>query len=498
MSRTLPRTGEGRGRIAFCLAVLLCAGRPQAPAQTDTTYLTLEECIAIARDSGPGAAMARRAFDAARGRHRSVTASFLPQLSLQADAPGYYRSINSITLPDGTVIFSPQSQATSSVNLSLSQSIPFTGGNLTFLSGLDRIDILDTDEKYYRSNPLTVSFRQPVFQINAMKWDLEADDLRYRIAEREAAEGMEEVALDVTAKYFDCYLSSMDIRNAEVNLANNDTLYRISKGRYNVGRIAENDLLQSELAWLSAKTQLENARLEYVRARAALRTVLGKEIPGEIALGPPGVIPGGWIDSSAALAEAARNRSDILGLELAGLASDRAVAQARSDNLFNATISASLGFNQRASTVHDVYRNLLDQQQFSVRLEVPLYRWGAGSAAIEAAESERERTGVSVARQRQELEQETLYEVARLNLLRLQVAVAAKADTIARRRFDVAKDRYLIGKIDIPILFIAQDEKDGALRAHIQTLRDCWTSYFRVRRLTLYDFAAGRPLIGAE
>jgi outer membrane protein TolC len=75
------------------------------------------------------------------------------------------------------------------------------------------------------------------------------------------------------------------------------------------------------------------------------------------------------------------------------------------------------------------------------------------------------------------------------------VRVAAKADTIGQRRFDVAKDRYMIGKIDIPILFIAQDEKDGARRNHIQTLRDFWVSYFRVRRLTLYDFTAGRPIL---
>jgi outer membrane protein TolC len=86
------------------------------------------------------------------------------------------------------------------------------------------------------------------------------------------------------------------------------------------------------------------------------------------------------------------------------------------------------------------------------------------------------------------LEQEVTYQVARLNLLRTQVAVAAKADTVAQRRFDVAKERYIIGKIDIPNLFIAQSEKDSARRARIQTLWDYWSTYFRLRRLTLFDF----------
>jgi outer membrane protein TolC len=91
-----------------------------------------------------------------------------------------------------------------------------------------------------------------------------------------------------------------------------------------------------------------------------------------------------------------------------------------------------------------------------------------------------------------------LYQAARLNLLQRQVGVAAKSDTIAQRRFDVAKERYVIGKIDIPILFIAQSEKDNARRANYQTLWDFWAAYYRVRRLALYDFATGESLVAVE
>ena len=74
----------------------------------------------------------------------------------------------------------------------------------------------------------------------------------------------------------------------------------------------------------------------------------------------------------------------------------------------------------------------------------------------------------------------------------------AKSDTIAQRRFDVAKDRYLIGKIDIPNLFLAQSEKDSAWRANIQTLREYWVSYFRIRALTLHDFDIGKTLLNGK
>lgn len=74
---------------------------------------------------------------------------------------------------------------------------------------------------------------------------------------------MEECAIDATNKYFGLYLSTMNAANAALNVAINDTLFRISQGRFNVGRIAENDLLQAELAYLDAKTSHENALLGF-------------------------------------------------------------------------------------------------------------------------------------------------------------------------------------------------------------------------------------------
>src|SRR5205807_7900960 len=65
----------------------------------------------------------------------------------------------------------------------------------------------------------------------------------------------------------------------------------------------------------------------------------------------------------------------------------------------------------------------------------------------------------------------------------------AKADTVASKRFEVAKNRYVIGKIGISDLFIAQNKKNQALTSYIQALRGFWTGYYRLRRVTLYDFA---------
>lgn len=482
-------------RFVAMMVLLLLAGSSRATAQRDTTYLTLTDCIRLARANGPLAAMALRTFENKEAAYRSYSATLYPQLNLQGDVPGFYRSITPITLPDGSTVFTPQSQASSSLNLSITQKLPFSGGDLSLSSGLNRIDLLESKSQYYRSNPLIMTLRQPIFQINTTRWEMDAQELRYTIAKREVAEELEDCASDVTNKFFDLYLASMSESNALLNLAVNDTLYKISKGRYNVGKIAENDLLQSELAFLNAQTQLENARLGLNRSQQNLRAALGLGLNAFIVPVPPEEIPRFTIEPQEALTQARQHRSEVVGFELQKHTADRSVAQARSDNYLRATMTATMGFNQRAQLLPDAYNNLMDQQQFTLSFTVPLFRWGAGSSAVDAALAEQKRIETSVEQQKHDFEQEVLYQASRLNLLQKQVAVAAKSDTIAQRRFDVAKDRYLIGKIDIPNLFLAQSEKDNARRQRFQTLWDYWTAYFRIRRLTLYDFEVGAPLV---
>ena len=123
-----------------------------------------------------------------------------------------------------------------------------------------------------------------------------------------------------------------------------------------------------------------------------------------------------------------------------------------------------------------------------------MVQWGAGRAAVEAAKSTNQRVVTS-----NKIRRDALAEDARFSALQLQqaqrtVALAAKADTVASKQFEVARNRYIIGKIANDALYLAQNEKDAAVLAYVQALRSYWTSYYYLRRVTLYDFATGREL----
>jgi outer membrane protein len=65
---------------------------------------------------------------------------------------------------------------------------------------------------------------------------------------------------------------------------------------------------------------------------------------------------------------------------------------------------------------------------------------------------------------------------------------------VAQKRFEVAYNRYVIGKITIDNLYIAQNEKDQALGVYVQALRGYWLAYFQLRKTTLYDFEKGQAI----
>jgi outer membrane protein TolC len=189
-----------------------------------------------------------------------------------------------------------------------------------------------------------------------------------------------------------------------------------------------------------------------------------------------------------------QNRSDIREFELQRTQADRRVREARSSTGFGATVTAVAGLNQTASVLGDAYRSPLDQQRLSVGVEVPVLQWGAGRATVQAAQAEQERVEQAVRANRQAMEQEVHFAALEIEQNARQLEIAAKADTVADRRFEVAKNRYVIGKIGISDLYIAQNEKDAAVQSYVQALRQYWTSYYRLRRLTLYDFVAGAPI----
>jgi outer membrane protein len=481
-----------RWSVAGLALLVQVAGAQGAPA-AGAASMTLQQAIDMAQRGGLQARAAIGSRESARGRDRAFDARLLPQFSLTGNVPVYQRTIIGVIQPDGSTIFRPIQETRSDVNMLVTQRVPLTGATVTMSSRLNKREGNSVPETW-SSSPFSLSISQPLLRSNSIGWDREANGLQGDIAERQYLEAREDIALQVSGAYFDYYAAQVSLRNAMLNASTNDTLYRLNQGRFEVGKISENDLLQSELEQLRARTALDGARLEHDRSLAALRLALNVPTDAPLEIAVTSEVPDFAADTTLAVAQALRNLSSVRSIELQDVQARRAVSEARFNGGPGATVNATYGYNATGSAMNDVYRDLQDTRQFSLNLSVPLLTWGARSGDVQAARGELLRVQNTSRIAREQARQDAHFAVLQVALARRQLAIAAKADTVAQKRFEVAYNRYVIGRIDVDQLYLAQNAKDQALLSYVQSLRGYWQAHYRLRRVTLYDFEKGEGI----
>ncbi len=489
----LPRFAAiGRHLPAFLLAGGLL--RPAALA-AQTQPMTLPQAIALAQQHGAAAETARNTLESARDRDRAFTAGYLPSLSLSGVAPSYTRLINPVVQPDGTTLYIPVRETDANLSANLTQRIPFTNTTVTFSSGLSQVRVSGpTGFETWSSTPFRVGISQPLLRSNSQAWDIREQRLTLETAERKYLEAREDAAIAATDAFFDLYAADATLHNAESNVAVNDTLYTLNQGRFQIGKIGENDLLQSQLVLLQSRSAVDAARLARERALANFLMTINAPPDTPVTLSMSADVPTFAIDTAAAVSWARRNASAMDDAAALEVHADRAVSEARWNSGAGGTVNASYGFNATGPTAGDAYQGLLNAQQFSLSVQVPIWQWGAHSANVGAAEADRDAARTAAELDRRQVDVNARFAALQLEQAQRALTIAAKADTVAARRFDVAYQRYSIGNVTIENLYIAQTEKDQALQSFSQALRAYWVAYYELRKTTLFDFRSGQPI----
>lgn len=309
---------------------------------------------------------------------------------------------------------------------------------------------------------------------------------------------MEAISEEASNRFFNVLQEQINLQIAQFNLANNDTIYKIEQGRYNIGTTSLDKLLQVELQLLSSRQAVARANLNLQTARLDLRTYLGlsekDDFPGLIL---PEVIPMFEVTVEDALQHAKKNRAAFIGFERQRLQAERDLAQAKG-NRFQTSVTAAYGLNNNGVVVNDVYNHPLEQQQINLTFSIPVLDWGRNQAMMKRAIANKKLTDYIIAQDEVNFEQNITTLVRQFELLRLQIEITKKSDAVATERYNVAQNRYLIGKIDITNLNIALEQKDGAKRDYLNALKSFWSAYYQLRRLTLFDFTSNTLLFKEE
>lgn len=482
--------------IGLMLLIFLSLFEIAVIAQQTVKY-DLATVISIAQEQSPDAQIARQRFRRSYWQFRSFKATYLPSLQLDATLPNINRSFNAVSSQDGTTAYTSQSLTNYTVGLSVNQKVGLTGGEVFLNTGLQRLDnyLPDTTTSQYLANMINIGFRQPIFSYNPYKWDKKIEPMKYEEAQRVYLETNEEVAITAMNHFFTLLIAQVDMGIARKNEANYDTLYRIAQGRYNLGKIAENDLLQLELNLLRAQASVENAELNYENELFMFKSYLRLKTNDAVELIPPVNTPYFDVQPALAIEYAKENTSAGLEFQRRLLEAESELNMAKMDGRFDAELYAIFGLTQSAYSLQEAYQNPLDEERVTLGITLPLLDWGKAKGNIKMAESNQDMVFTSVEQDKIDFEQNIFISVMQFNMQEKQLTIAAKSDTVAQKRYDVTQKRYMIGKVnDVLELNNAQIDNDNSKMNYYQSLLNYWTSYYTLRKQTLYDFQRNMPI----
>jgi outer membrane protein TolC len=476
-----------RRLLATSLPILSAFALSTAHGQ-ETRKLTLDRAIALAQQDGAEARAATAQLGQARMAARVVAARVMPQVGLTTQLVNFDHGINQITLPDGSVQFVGQSNNRTNVGLDVSQALPMTGGTISLSTQLSRADQFGNfTSQSWAATPVLLGLNQPLFQLHTLEWDRRESDAAVEVAERQFAESRGTIARNVATQYMALRRAELALDNAKANALIGDSVLMLNQARYKYGAVSILEVGRSELNTPPARLAAAAAELTRDRAVAALALMVGLPEGTSITTEEPALPDTAALVTDAVIDAAAQHSLAAVRFRADSISAERRFAVARAGSRPSASLVGSIGFNQTGNTLPLAYDSPLGKQRATVGLTLPLLRWGAGDAQVDAARYEMQSSLAIARRDMDQVKQDVRFAARAVAVSTEQLRLATIADSIASVQFRVARLQYASGSLSYTDFLNVQHDKDNAVLGRVDAMAKFWQQYYDYKRLVNPD-----------
>ena len=458
--------------------------------------LDLEKTITMANDSSLSAFRYQNMYLSGYWEYRSYKAARLPSLTLNTTPAQYYRSITRRYDSQQNIdVYREQQMFSAGAGLSLSQNFDLLGGTFYVDTQLDYMyNFGDSKSSQFSTVPFRIGYQQDLLGYNAFRWDRKIEPLKFEKVKKQYLYNAESVSEEAVNYFFALAMAQADYKLAQDNVATANTLYAIGEQRKKIASISQADLVTLKLDKVNARNTLKNAEISRKRAMSALATFLNMDRNSYIEIDLPSRPRYIDVPADMAMTLARENNPTYLEQRQNVLEAERDVDRTKKESRFNASFNASVGFNQVADNIGDAYRDLLQQDLVSFSISVPLIDWGVRKGKYNMAKNNLNVVKIAARQEEISLEEDVMMTVSDFNVQQDMIASAEEALDLAEMAYDQTRKRFIIGKADINSLTLAQNRQQEAQKNYIQALQNYWLSYYKIRKLTLYDFEFGISL----
>lgn len=477
------------------ILLMLLIFKEGAVAQSPVV-LTLDRAIEVAADSSLDAFRSKNLYQAYYWQYVTYKANRLPSLTLHTKPIQFYRDITKrYDYEQNIDVYREQQSINSSVNLAIKQNFDLLGGTFYVDSELGYMRNFG-DNKYSQFNtvPIRVGYEQSLIGYNPFRWERKIEPLKFERAKKELLYNLEETSEQTATHFFELAMVQAEYDLAKKTLLSGDTLYQIGVERHKIAAISQADLLTLELDKINAQNSFQNAEIALRRAMFSMASFLGYDKNSRISLIIPGKPSQVEITVDHALQLAKQNNPKYIYMKEKQLEAERDVDKSRKESMFNARVNASVGLNQVSDNFQKAYSDLMQQEIVGVNISVPIVDWGVRKGRHNMAKNNLNVLKISNKQEELRLEEDVIMTVGDFMIQQKLIRSAENALDIATLAYDATRKRFLIGKADVNSLTLSLKREQEAQQNYIRTLKNYWISYYKIRKLTLYDFEMNVPL----
>ena len=480
-------------RYYIVIAALLF-GASVAKAQ-DHIKLDLQKTIQLANDSSLEAFRTQNMYLSGYWEYRTYKANRLPSLTLNMTPAEYNRDITKRYDSEKDLdVYRSQQSFYASGNLAIQQNFDLTGGTFYLQSQLGYMRFGGNKTTQFTSVPIRLGYSQSLVGYNSFKWERKIEPLKYEKVKKEFVYNVEAVSVQATTYFFNLAMAQAEYNLAKENMVSSDTLYSIGVQRQKIAAISKADLLTLKLDVVNARNTLQNKASALKRAMFSLVSFLNLDkntvIDIDLPVRPQELV----IPVDKALQMAHENNPQLLGLKQNVLEAERNVDKTKKESRFNASVNASIGFNQVADNFGDVYHKPMQQDLVSVSVSIPLVDWGVRKGKYNMARNNLNVVKTSARQDEISLDEEVIMTVNDFNIQQNMITSAEEALDLSILAYNETRQRFIIGKADINSLTLSLNRQQEAQQNYISALQNYWLNYYKIRKLTLHDFATGISL----
>lgn len=458
--------------------------------------LRLEEAIFLAHSRSLDAMIAKYNFFSSYWEYRSYKASRLPSLNLEGDLFDFDRSIRLLQDYSGELGFVENYSLENTLGLSIRQNIGFTGGVVEVYSSLGRLDQFVPNKSHaYYTQPITLTYTQPLFAYNEFKWEKKISPKEYEMAQRAYVEAMEAVTFNTVVYYYDLLKAGNQYEISLQNYRNTKSLYAIALQRSKIGTVTTDELLQLELRMLNDSLSIRKSRLELDEKQLQLSSYLRYTDDVRIFPVMEEEIPEMEVDYPLVMEKAMQNSTFPLQNQISLLVAQSEIAKAKAERGATASINARFGASQTDEKFTAAYTNLLDQEVVGLSFSIPLFDWGMGRGRVRMAKAKAEVVKSQIEQDEIDFKKSLFMLVQQLESQRQQCDLSRVARDVAKKRYSLAMANFKQGMISVTDINTAQSENDEAAQAYLVAMADFWNIYYTLRKQTLYDFISRTDIV---